>query len=33
MGSKNEGEIEGEKYAAAQKALRMIAHVWGNLWD
>ena len=28
-----EGEIEGEKYAAAQKALRMIAHVWGNLWD
>ena len=28
-----EGVIEGEKYAAAQNALRMLAHVWGNLWD
>ena len=26
-------ENDNKKYAAAQKALKMLAHVWGNLWD
>ena len=28
-----QAEIENEQYAAALKALSMITHVWGNLWD